>query len=166
MKKQAKKVIVAMGVSILLFSTVVPSMTEIGKANNLQVNQQQVEILNSIQPGDFDDTDLTFLRQKEVEILASQSLPLLAPRAFSLRMVGRNLEGLWHRSAGMRRALAAIGFGWSQIKAITRGIYVYSYRVIAAKIATIAAWNWTIGAIIGVSSGAAIYTMGNFRLFY
>ncbi|MCI3871220.1 hypothetical protein A7X72_00396 [Lactococcus garvieae] len=54
----------------------------------------------------------------------------------------------------------------TQIKAIARGVYVYSYRVIAAKIATVAAWNWAVGAVIGVSAGAAIYTMGNFRLFY
>lgn len=59
-----------------------------------------------------------------------------------------------------------VWFGWTQIKAIARGVYVYSYRVIAAKIATVAAWNWAVGAVIGVSAGAAIYTMGNFRLFY
>lgn len=71
-----------------------------------------------------------------------------------------------HRSSGMRRALTAVGLGWTQIKALARGVYVYSYGAIAAKIATVAAWNWALGAVIGVSAGAAIYTMGNFRLFY
>nr|WP_270740624.1 hypothetical protein [Lactococcus formosensis] len=57
-------------------------------------------------------------------------------------------------------------FGWTQIKALARGVYVYCYGAIASKIATVAAWNWALGAVIGVSAGAAIYTIGNFRLFY
>ena len=160
MKKQTKKGIVGMIALTLLFSTVGPSVTGLVQANDIQLNQQQIEQIT------FDESDLAFLQQKEKELMASQNVPLLAPRAFSIRTVGRNLEGLWHRSAGMRRALTAVGFGWTQIKAIARGVYVYSYRVIAAKIATVAAWNWAVGAVIGVSAGAAIYTMGNFRLFY
>lgn len=160
--EKIKKRMVGMAAFTLLFSTVAPSMTGLVQANDIQVNSQQSEALNLLEQIDFDDADLAFLRQKEVELLA----PLLAPRAFALRTVGRNLEGLWQRSVGMRRALTAVGFGWTQIKAIARGVYVYSYRVIAAKIATVAAWNWAVGAVIGVSAGAAIYTMGNFRLFY
>ena len=164
--EKIKKRMVGMVAFTLLFSAVAPSMTGLVQANDIQVNSQQSEALDLLEQIDFDDADLAFLRQKEVELLASQTLPLLAPRAFALRTVGRNLEGLWQRSVGMRRALTAVGFGWSQIKAIARGVYVYSYRVIAAKIATVAAWNWVVGAVIGVSAGAAIYTMGNFRLFY
>lgn len=147
----------------LLFSTVGPSVTGLVQANDIQASQQQSENWDSLEQITFDESDLAFTTKEK--LMASQNVPLLAPRAFSIRMVGRNLEGLWHRSAGMRRALTAVGFGWTQIKAIARGVYVYSYRVIAAKIATVAAWNWAVGAVIGVSAGAAIYTMGNFRLF-
>ncbi|NHI66837.1 hypothetical protein [Lactococcus formosensis] len=166
MKRQTKKAIVGMIALTLLFSTVGPSVTGLVQANDIQVSQQQSEIWDSLEQITFDESDLAFLQQKEKELMASQNVPLLAPRAFSIRMLGRNLEGLWHRSSEMRRALTAVGFGWTQIKALARGVYVYSYGAIASKIATIAAWNWALGAVIGVSAGAAIYTMGNFRLFY
>ncbi|MFR1820096.1 MAG: hypothetical protein ACLSXK_02200 [Lactococcus petauri] len=162
MKRQTKKGIVGMIALTLLFSTVGPSVTGLVQANDIQVSQQQSENWDSLEQVTFDESDLAFLQQKEKELMASQNVPLLAPRAFSIRMVGRNLEGLWHRSAGMRRALTAVGFGWTQIKATARGVY----RVIPAKITTVAAWNWAVGAVIGVSAEAAIYTMGNFRLFY
>jgi hypothetical protein len=111
--------------------------------------------------------DLQFLQAKEAELLKQvEQEPLIQPRAFALWRVGSNLKGLWNRSAGFRSALRAVGLGWAQISSIARGIYVYSYSVIGAKIATVAAWNWAIGIVIGVSAAAAIWAMGNYRLFY
>lgn len=112
MKRQTKKAIVGMIALTLLFSTVGPSVTGLVQANDIQVSQQQSEIWDSLEQITFDESDLAFLQQKEKELMAIQNVPLLAPRAFSIRMVGRNLEGLWHRSSGMRRALTAVGFVW------------------------------------------------------
>ncbi len=89
-------------------------------------------------------------------------MPLLALRAFAPRTVGRNLEGVRYTPAAMRKTSTAVGFGRTQIKAIARSIYIYSYGAIATKIATAATWTWVLGAVIGVSSAVVIYVMGIF----
>lgn len=113
------------------------------------------------------EEEILFLLETQEKLLAQvEEHPLRMPRAFSWSRVGQNLIGLWNRSHSFRAAMKTVGLGWTQISAIARGVYVYSYSVLGAKIATVAAWNWAIAVVIGTSAGVAIAVMGNYRLFY
>lgn len=169
MNKILKKVTISSVVSLALFSSVAPSAVSVTKADEIKARTDSISSVSSNAETEdtLSNTDLQFLKNKEAEILASiQSNPLVQSRSFSLARVGNNLKGLWYRSAGIRNGLRAVGLGLAQINAIARGVYVYSYSALAAKIATVAVWNWALGVVIGVSATAAIYAMGNFRLFY
>ncbi|WP_081165137.1 hypothetical protein [Lactococcus garvieae] len=165
MKKKPKKVVIYTVVGLLLLSSTAPSVAVASQAREINRNQEISDTSNEEESNTFAASDLIFLQQKEQELLMMQNR-LVVPRAFSIKRVGKNLQGLWHRSANIRNALRAVGLGWSQINAMVRGVYIYGYGTIAAKIATVAAWNWAIGAVIGVSAAGAMYAMGNYRLFY
>ncbi|WP_369951713.1 hypothetical protein [Lactococcus ileimucosae] len=162
MKKRAKKKRTCVVATALLFSIVAPSMIGVVQAKDIQVNQKASKISDLLEQIACDEADLVFLQQKERELMERRNMPLLAVRAFAPRTVGRNLEGVRYTPAAMRKTSTAVGFGRTQIKAIARSIYIYSYGAIATKIATAATWTWVLGAVIGVSSAAVIYVMGIF----
>ena len=166
MNKKVKKIIMAFIASLLLFTAVGSPVVGVVQASDTKNIQKNLNNLSEI-PTELSKEDIQFLSSMEKEMLAQvEKNPLLEPRAFNIRTLARNLQGLAIRSRGMSDALLKVGLGPAQIAALARGSWVYSYSVLGAKIATVATWNLWLGAVIGVTAGVAIYTMGHFRLFY
>lgn len=85
---------------------------------------------------------------------------------WSWAILGNNLRGLYNKYSFARNALIGSGITLGTITKIASGSAPYLYAKIATTLGSIAAANWVIGAVIGVSAGVAIYAMGTWRLFY
>ena len=84
---------------------------------------------------------------------------------WSWRTLGNNLKGLYNKYKFAAQALRGSGISLVTIGKIAAGKATYFYSKIAVTLGSIAATNWIVGAVIGVTASAAIYAMGTWSLF-
>lgn len=84
---------------------------------------------------------------------------------WSPSILANNLKGLYNKYAFARNALVGSGITLAVIRQIAAGSATYLYTQIAATLGTIAAANWVVGAVIGVTASAAFYAMGTWSIF-
>lgn len=79
--------------------------------------------------------------------------------------LGKSLKNLYNRFSFAAKALKGSGLTLGVIATIGKGAATYLYSKIAVTLGSIAAANWVVGIVIGVSAAAAIWAMQKWVCF-
>lgn len=84
---------------------------------------------------------------------------------WSWNTLGKSLKNLYNRWSFASAALRGSGLTLGTIAKVMAGTATYLYAKIATTLGAIAAANWVVGIVIGITASVAMFTMGTWVCF-